>query len=176
MVLVVSGVSLLVHLFSIDYMATDQNKIQFLATLNLFTFFMLLLIISNSVVFLFIGWEGVGMTSYLLINFWSTRLEANKSSLKAIAVNKVGDIALFFGIGLIYYYFQTFDIHEIITICKIVPINLNFVILIAFCLLIAAVAKSAQLGLHTWLPDAMEGQINSRALNNSTICGEIYKK
>ncbi len=164
MVLVISFVSSLVHLFSVDYMYYDKNKITFLSYLNLFTFFMILLVVAGNLVVLFIGWEGVGITSYLLINFWYTRYEANKSSLKAIVINKVGDITLFLFVGLSFYFFGTVEISTMKFIINNEGLNLNLLLLLGVLLFISAVAKSSQLGLHTWLPDAMEGPTPVSAL------------
>lgn len=164
MVVVISFVSFLVHLFSIDYMAHDKNRVTFLSYLNLFTFFMILLVVAGNLVLLFIGWEGVGITSYLLINFWCTRFEANKSSLKAIVINKVGDITLFLFIGLSFYFFNSVEIVKIKFLILSNSLDPNLLLLLGVLLFVSAVAKSSQLGLHTWLPDAMEGPTPVSAL------------
>ena len=172
MLIVITTVSLVVHIYSYEYMNTDPNLGRFLSFLNLFTFFMIMLVVAGNFVQLFIGWEGVGLSSYLLINFWYTRLEANKSALKAIVMNRIGDCALLIAITMAYYYFGTFDF---VTIFQLLPeflirkiqifgIEFDLVTTFGFFILIGAFAKSAQLGLHTWLPDAMEGPTPVSAL------------
>jgi NADH:ubiquinone oxidoreductase subunit 5 (subunit L)/multisubunit Na+/H+ antiporter MnhA subunit len=137
-------------------MSEDPELPLFMAYLSLFTFFMLVLVTAGNFVVLFLGWEGVGLSSYLLINFWHTRSLANKAAMKAIIVNKLGDILFMIAIVAIFFSFGSFDFYKIFPLIneEISNFNIN---LIALCLLGAAVAKSAQLGLHTWLPDAMEG-------------------
>ena len=178
MIVIVLSISTLVHYYSIDYMASDPRLITFLKYLSGFTLAMLVLVTSNNYVLMFMGWEGVGIFSYLLIGFWYTRTLALKASLKAVIVNKVGDVALLIAIGLLLYYFGTtnfFELKSIITYIidfKIdsfelkfyIPIKINLISLICFFLLVAAVGKSAQFGLHTWLPDAMEGPTPVSAL------------
>jgi proton-translocating NADH-quinone oxidoreductase chain L len=172
MFFVVTFISLLVHLYSVSYMGFDVSLNRFLGFLSLFTFFMLVLVSSSNFLQLFLGWEGVGLSSYLLINFWFTRIQANKSALKAMLMNRVGDISLLFGISIIYYVFKSLDFSVLF---NLVPLYSNVFItffgyevhllsLIAVFLFIAAVGKSAQLGLHMWLPDAMEGPTPVSAL------------
>lgn len=166
-------ISLLVHIYSIGYMKYDPNNKKFMAFLTLFTFFMLVLVVSKNLIQLFIGWEGVGLVSYLLINFWQTRINANKSALKAIVVNKVGDIAVFIAIGFLLCSFKTTDFVVISSIIEytvplftiqVFSIFFSSFDVIALMLFIGAVGKSAQFGLHTWLPDAMEGPTPVSAL------------
>src|SRR3984957_5808820 len=166
-------ISLLVHIYSIGYMKHDPNNKKFMAFLTLFTFFTLVLVVSKNLIQLFIGWEGVGLVSYMLINFWQTRVNANKSALKAIIVNKIGDIAVFIAIGLLLSTFKTTDFAVISAVIEntvpLFQIHLFTVAfssfdLIAVMLFIGAIGKSAQLGLHTWLPDAMEGPTPVSAL------------
>lgn len=164
MIFIISFISFLVHLYSIDYMKYDKNLIIFLLFLNLFTFFMIFLVIAGNLFQILIGWEGVGLTSYLLINFWYNRFEANKSSIKAITINKIGDLMLFFFIILNFYLFNTLNILQIKYIILSNNINFNIINLLSCLIFIAAIAKSAQLGLHTWLPDAMEGPTPVSAL------------
>src|SRR5574338_1120961 len=109
MFFVVTFISLLVHLYSVSYMGSDVSLNRFLGFLSLFTFFMLVLVSAPNFLQLFLGWEGVGLDSYLLINFWFTRVQANKSALKAMLMNRVGDISLLFGIAIIYYIFKSLD-------------------------------------------------------------------
>lgn len=172
MFIVVTTISFLVHCYSLDYMKDDENILRFLSYLSLFTFFMLLLVSSANFVQLFIGWEGVGICSYLLINFWYTRVQANKAALKAVLVNKIGDCAFIFALGLIYNSVRSFDF-EVVTHKLILMSDykisffywdVNLVALICFFLFFAAMAKSALFGFHTWLPDAMEGPTPVSAL------------
>lgn len=172
MLIVVTSVSCLVHIYSIEYMNGDPHLPRFMSYLSLFTFFMLILITANNILLLFIGWEGVGLCSYLLITFWYTRLQANKSAIKAMVVNRVGDAALVLGMCLIYYTYNSLDYNVIFAL---VPYLLNDTInilnfefftinVIGLLLLAAAAGKSAQLFLHTWLPDAMEAPTPVSAL------------
>jgi len=172
MLLVITFVSLLVQVYAIEYMSHDLSRTRFVGYLGLFVFFMLVLVTSDNFAQLFIGWEGVGLVSYLLINFWFTRVEAARSALKAVGVNKFGDYALVMAMVFIFYLFGTLDYDEVFYFAQF---NLDFTVdlfgystravtLICFFLLVAAVGKSAQLGLHTWLPDAMEGPTPVSAL------------
>lgn len=172
MLVIITTISSLVHLYSISYMSVDPHLPRFMAYLSIFTFFMLILVTANNLVQMFLGWEGVGLASYLLINFWFTRLAANQSALKALIINRVGDFGLLLAILFIYHLFKTFD-YSIIFMSA--PLFSNFFIfilnykihaitLIGILLFIGAVGKSAQLGLHTWLPDAMEGPTPVSAL------------
>ena len=172
MLIVVTSVSSLVHLYSIKYMETDPHKPRFMAYLEIFTFFMLILVTADNLVQMFLGWEGVGLASYLLINFWYTRLAANQSAIKALIVNRVGDFGLSLGIFTIFYVFKTVDYSIIFSLAPLykdysltfMGIETNGITLIGIFLFIGAVGKSAQLGLHTWLPDAMEGPTPVSAL------------
>ena len=155
MVWVVFTISSLVHLYSTMYMGADPRLYLFLSYLTLFTFFMVVLLVSPNYVQLFMGWEGVGLTSYLLVNFWHTRVAANKSALKALIVNRVGD--LFF----LYLLFLLVAQGETLTF---VDLDGQRHPAVAVFVVVAAAAKSAQLGLHTWLPDAMEGPTPVSAL------------
>nr|WAX04127.1 NADH dehydrogenase subunit 5 [Polysiphonia sp.] len=169
MLLIVSFISLLVHIYSLDYMKLDPHIPRFLSFLSIFTFFMLILVTSGNFLQLFLGWEGVGLASYLLINFWFTRLSANKAALKALIVNRIGDLGILIAILLILQLFE--GSLNFTTIFALVPLTNNYYIfdfhylsIISFFLLIGAIGKSAQLGLHTWLPDAMEGPTPVSAL------------
>jgi NADH-quinone oxidoreductase subunit L len=172
MLVVVTGVSSLVHLYSIGYMSEDPSRPRFFSYLSLFTFAMLMLVTSNNFLQLFFGWEGVGLASYLLIGFWYTRPSANAAAMKAFIVNRVGDFGFALGIFGIWAVFHTLDFDAVF---KAAPalVGKNFVfaghsvdILTTLCLLlfVGAMGKSAQLGLHTWLPDAMEGPTPVSAL------------
>lgn len=174
MIVLVVFVSFLVHLYSMDYMNGDPYIIRFLSYLSLFTFFMLMLVTSGNFVQLFLGWEGVGLSSYLLINFWYTRLQANKSAMKAIIVNRFGDFGIYFALLIIFFFFKSFDfgvVFSLVQLLDLLSLQLNIfsfcfnvVDLICFFLFLGAIGKSAQLGLHTWLPDAMEGPTPVSAL------------
>jgi NADH-quinone oxidoreductase subunit L len=172
MLVVVTGVSSLVHLYSIGYMAEDPHRPRFFSYLSLFTFAMLMLVTANNFLQLFFGWEGVGLASYLLIGFWYTRPSANAAAIKAFVVNRVGDFGFALGIFAVWFVFKTLDFD---TVFKMAPalVGKQFVfaghsvdILTTICLLlfVGAMGKSAQLGLHTWLPDAMEGPTPVSAL------------
>jgi NADH:ubiquinone oxidoreductase subunit 5 (subunit L)/multisubunit Na+/H+ antiporter MnhA subunit len=169
---VVTFISLLVHLYSTEYMSHDPHLPRFMSYLSLFTFFMLILVSADNYIQMFVGWEGVGLCSYLLINFWFTRIQANKAAIKAMIVNRIGDFGLSLGILTLFIQFKAVDYA---TIFSLVPFyanetflflnfEFNLLSLISFFLLIGAIGKSAQLGLHTWLPDAMEGPTPVSAL------------
>lgn len=160
MLFIVSLISCLVHIYSIEYMRSDPNQIKFLQYLTLFTLSMYILITSNNFIQMFIGWEGVGVCSYLLVNFWDTRLQANTSAMKAIIINRIGDINLIMAFILIYDQFLTFDYSTVFALSFY--FNINFFVL--FLLFLGAVGKSAQIFLHIWLPDAMEGPTPVSAL------------
>jgi NADH-ubiquinone oxidoreductase chain 5 len=172
MCVVVTFISFVVHLYSIEYMSHDPHLPRFMSYLSLFTFFMLILVSADNFVQLFVGWEGVGLCSYLLINFWFTRIQANKAAIKAMLVNRIGDFCLLMGIFLIFVNYKAVDYA---TIAALTPLFKNSVInflnfdthlltAIGIFLFLGAVGKSAQIGLHTWLPDAMEGPTPVSAL------------
>lgn len=170
--MVVTTVSFLVHLYSIGYMSHDKAVPRFMAYLSFFTFAMLMLVTSGNFIQLFFGWEGVGLASYLLIGFWHHKDSANAASMKAFIVNRVGDVGLALGIAAIYLTFDTVDIATFLsqlntaTSATFTAFDYEFSRLevIGFLLFIGAMGKSAQLGLHTWLPDAMEGPTPVSAL------------
>jgi NADH:ubiquinone oxidoreductase subunit 5 (subunit L)/multisubunit Na+/H+ antiporter MnhA subunit len=166
MLFIVSLISSLVHLYSISYMKLDPNLIKFLQYLSLFTLSMFILITSNNLIQMFIGWEGVGICSFLLINFWDSRILANTSAIKAIIVNRVGDFGLMVSFILIFHIFGTFDYLSLFSLVELLPnyFYKDFLFLIVFFLFMGAVGKSAQLFLHIWLPDAMEGPTPVSAL------------
>ena len=155
MIWVVFFISLMVHLYSLSYMGADPRLKYFLIYLTLFTFFMIVLLVAPNYVQLFCGWEGVGLTSYLLVNFWHTRTAANKSALKALIVNRVGDVFLLYAIFLMISHSHTVEY---------VDLSVDRHPLVGPFIVAAVAAKSAQLGLHTWLPDAMEGPTPVSAL------------
>jgi len=172
MLVVVTLVSSIVHIYSIGYMSQDPHKPRFMAYLSLFTFAMLTLVTSDNFLQLFFGWEGVGLCSYFLIGFWFKKESANAAAIKAFLVNRVGDFGFALGIFLIFYFFGTVNYDEVfqqitqITDKKInfIGISINSVDLICLLLFIGAMGKSAQIFLHTWLPDAMEGPTPVSAL------------
>ena len=172
MLVIITNVSFLVHLYTTSYMENDPHKPRFLAYLNLFTFFMLILVTADNFVQMFVGWEGVGLVSYLLISFWFTRLNANQSAIKALVVNRIGDLGLCIAMFLIYNHFKSLEYEVIFTLAPLKSfmtsnfcgIEVDNLTIISICLFIGAVGKSAQLGLHTWLPDAMEGPTPVSAL------------
>jgi len=172
MFIVVLPTSFLIHIYAIEYMCYDKNITRFIGYLSLFTLMMFILISAANLIQMFLGWEGIGLASYLLINYWYTREQANKSSIKAIIINRIGDLCLIIAIALIFQQTGTTNYHLIFanlpTSNLFITINsyLNFRILdiITFLILIGAMAKSAQLFLHTWLADAMEGPTPVSAL------------
>jgi NADH-quinone oxidoreductase subunit L len=172
MLVVVTSVSALVHIYSIGYMSHDPHKPRFMAYLSLFTFAMLMLVTSDNFIQLFFGWEGVGLCSYFLIGFWFKKETANSAAIKAFVVNRVGDFSFALGIFLIFYLFGTVNYNEVFQqIPSVVDKRLNFlgfevksIDLICLLLFIGAMGKSAQILLHTWLPDAMEGPTPVSAL------------
>ena len=172
MLVVVTSVSSLVHLYSIGYMSHDPNKPRFMAYLSLFTFAMLMLVVSDNFLQLFFGWEGVGLCSYLLIGFWYKKNSANNAAIKAFLVNRVGDFGLAIAIFLIFNYFGTINYNEVFAKVaeqsnkeiNFIGLNVNLITLISLTLFIGAMGKSAQFLFHTWLPDAMEGPTPVSAL------------
>ena len=172
MLIVVTFISTLVHLYSIEYMRHDPHLQRFMSYLSLFTFFMLILITANNFLQMFVGWEGVGLSSYLLINFWFTRIQANKAAIKAMLVNRIGDFALLLAIFSIYCTFNSLDYDIVFTLVPLFveynivigTIQLPVIDVICILLFIGAMGKSAQIGLHSWLPDAMEGPTPVSAL------------
>ena len=172
MIMVVTSVSALVHIYSIGYMSQDPHKPRFMSYLSLFTFSMLCLVVSDNFLQLFFGWEGVGLCSYLLIGFWFKRETANNAAIKAFIVNRVGDFGLAIGIFIIFLIFGTLNFEEVfLLVPEFTKTNLsifggeyNVITLICVFLFIGAMGKSAQFLLHTWLPDAMEGPTPVSAL------------
>ena len=172
MLVVVTGVSSLVHLYSIGYMHEDPHRPRFFSYLSLFTFAMLMLVTANNFLQMFFGWEGVGLASYLLIGFWYEKPSANAAAIKAFIVNRVGDFGFALGVFGVYYIFGTLDFDKVFAAAPMfvgksfVFAGHNVDILTTLCILlfIGACGKSAQLGLHTWLPDAMEGPTPVSAL------------
>ena len=172
MCVVVTFISFLVHLYSTEYMSHDPHLSRFMSYLSLFTFFMLILVSADNFIQMFVGWEGVGLCSYLLINFWFTRIQANKAAIKAMLLNRIGDFCLLIGIFLIFVNYKAVDYATVSVltpffkgkIINFLNLDINLLTTIGIFLFLGAVGKSAQLGLHTWLPDAMEGPTPVSAL------------
>ena len=172
MLVVINSVSALVHLYSWGYMEEDPDQPRFFAYLSLFTFAMLMLVTADNLVQMFFGWEGVGLASYLLIGFWFRKPSAGAAAIKAFVVNRVGDLGFMLGIFGTYLVFQTTSITEILAAAPgmsgstitFVGMRLYTMDILCILLFIGAMGKSAQLGLHTWLPDAMEGPTPVSAL------------
>ena len=175
MILVVIIISFVVHMYSIEYMYGDPHLIRFLAYLSLFTFFMLILVTGANGIIFFLGWEGIGLCSYLLINFWYTRIAANKAAMKALIINKIGDVCVLLAFIFLFRLYLSLDFilincttwliqKTIFLNMYIFWINVDYTTIILFLFIIGVCAKSAQIGLHTWLPDAMEGPTPVSAL------------
>lgn len=172
LVVTVLTVSTLVHIYSTGYMSHDDTPKRFMAYLGLFTFMMLMLVVADDLLQLFFGWEGVGLASYLLIGYWYGKPSANAAAMKAFVVNRIGDLGLILGIACIYFFFKTLHMDTILSMIassskppiQFLGMNLSVYDIIAGLLFFGAMGKSAQLGLHTWLPDAMEGPTPVSAL------------
>ena len=172
MLVVVTSVSSLVHIYSIGYMSHDPHQTRFFAYLSFFTFAMLILVTSNNFLQLFFGWEGVGLASYLLIGFWHKKDSANSAAMKAFVVNRVGDFGFLIGLAILFFYTSSLDFDIIFSMNEqlssntfsIFNIDFNVLNTACFFLFMGAMGKSAQLFLHTWLPDAMEGPTPVSAL------------
>ncbi|MBI3932616.1 MAG: NADH-quinone oxidoreductase subunit L, partial [Acidobacteria bacterium] len=169
MLLVVTGVGSLIHIYSLGYMAHDEDRVRYFSYLNLFTFFMLLLVLGSSLPLMFVGWEGVGLCSYLLIGFWFRKKSASDAGLKAFVVNRIGDAGLLLGMLVAFYAFGTVDLFQIVQVAHESAPKEAFgewgtLTAIALLLFVGACGKSAQVPLHVWLPDAMEGPTPVSAL------------
>ncbi len=164
MMLIVTGVGLLIHGYSIGYMKEDERFNEFFAQMNLFTFSMLLLVMGANYLILFIGWEGVGLCSYLLIGFWYKQADYNLAARKAFVMNRIGDLGFILGIFLLFVTFGSLNFHEIFSRLEGVRSGTLTISLITLFLLIGALGKSAQIPLYTWLPDAMAGPTPVSAL------------
>ncbi len=170
MMCVVTFVSLMVHIYTLGYMKEDESNIRFFSYISLFTFAMLMLVMSNNLLQLFFGWEAVGLVSYLLIGFWFKKESAIFANLKAFLVNRVGDLGFIIGIGLIasqtnsFNYQDIFAHKELLLNGVIYGVNWPFINVVCLCLFIGAMGKSAQFPLHVWLPDSMEGPTPISAL------------
>jgi NADH-quinone oxidoreductase subunit L len=164
MLLVVSGVSFVIHIYSVGYMHDDPGFPRFFAYLNLFVFFMLILVGANNFLMMFVGWEGVGLCSYLLIGYWYEKKSASDAGKKAFVVNRIGDFGFLLGIFLIFWTFGTLNFLEVFTLAKKFPVGSGVITAITLLLFVGAIGKSAQIPLYTWLPDAMEGPTPVSAL------------
>lgn len=172
MCLIITLVSSVVHVYSIGYMSHDESPQRFMSYISLFTFFMLMLVCSDNFIQLFFGWEGVGLSSYLLIGFWFRKESAKNAAMKAFLVNRVGDIGLALGIFLIFYVFNSVEFTEVFANAArfsedtiyIFDNDVSVITVICILLFLGCMGKSAQIGLHTWLPDAMEGPTPVSAL------------
>lgn len=172
MLLLVGLISGAVHFYSLGYMKKDPSVVRFISYLSLFTFFMFILVSGDNLVQLFLGWEGIGLCSYLLISFWNSRVQANKASIKALIVNRIGDFGFIFGVCLLFYFFRSVDFSIFSCVAPFYKnVTFSFLEIDFFCmdiiclfLFLGSMGKSAQIGLHTWLPDAMEGPTPVSAL------------
>ena len=173
MLLVVTTLSSLIHIYSVGYMHGDKGYPRFFAYLALFTFFMLVLVMANNFLLMFVGWEGVGLCSYLLIGFWYEKKSASDAGVKAFVVNRVGDFGFVLGVLLIFMTFGTLQFTEVFKAVATPAANVTYslfggeisvITLIALLLFLGATGKSAQLPLYVWLPDAMEGPTPVSAL------------
>ncbi len=164
MILIITGIGFLIHLYSMGYMAHDEGHNKFFAYLNLFVFFMLILVMGSSYLLMFVGWEGVGLASYLLIGFWNTNDDYNNAAKKAFIMNRIGDLGFLLGMFFIYFNFKTLDYAPIFAQANMYQLNDPVLVTIALLLFVGAMGKSAQLPLYTWLPDAMAGPTPVSAL------------
>ena len=164
MLLVVSGVSTLIHIYSIGYMHDDEGFYRYFAYLNLFVFAMLILVSANNFLLMFVGWEGVGLCSYLLIGFWYEKQSASDAGKKAFVVNRIGDFGFLLGVFLIFWTFGSVNFSEVFPLAAKYPVGSGVITAITLFLFLGATGKSAQLPLYTWLPDAMEGPTPVSAL------------
>ena len=164
MLLVVSGVSTLIHIYSIGYMYEDEGFYRYFSYLNLFVFAMLTLVSANNFLLMFVGWEGVGLCSYLLIGFWYEKQSASDAGKKAFVVNRIGDFGFLLGIFLIFWTFGSVNFKEVFALAAKYPVGSGVITAITLCLFLGATGKSAQIPLYTWLPDAMEGPTPVSAL------------
>src|ERR1035437_5513320 len=162
--LIITGVGFLIHIYSVGYMHDDPAFGRFFAYLNLFIFFMLLLVLGDSYLTMFVGWEGVGLCSYLLIGFWFKNNDYNKAANKAFIMNRIGDLGFLLGIILIYVTFGSIRYKEVFDVANSFPSSKPVIIAITLLLFVGATGKSAQIPLYTWLPDAMAGPTPVSAL------------
>ena len=164
MLLVITGVGFLIHVYSTGYMHDDEGFNRFFSYLNLFVFFMLLLVLGDNFLVMFTGWEGVGLCSYLLIGFWFKNQDYNDAAKKAFIMNRIGDLGFVLGILLLFSHFGSFNFHEIAENAKSFTVNDPVIVAATLLLFVGAMGKSAQIPLFTWLPDAMAGPTPVSAL------------
>ncbi len=164
MLLIITGVGSLIHVYSIGYMKDDEGQNRFFSYMNLFVFSMLLLVLAANYAIMFIGWEGVGLCSYLLIGFWYKNQDFNNAAKKAFIMNRIGDLGFLLGMFLLFTTFGSLDFIRIFPVAKSIPSGSGTMIAITMLLLLGAVGKSAQIPLYTWLPDAMAGPTPVSAL------------
>ncbi len=164
MLLIVSGVSTLIHIYSVGYMHDDPGFYRFFTYLNLFVSMMLILVSANNFLLMFVGWEGVGLCSYLLIGYYYEKKSASDAGKKAFVVNRIGDFGFLLGMFLIFWHFGTLNFHDVFAQAAKFPVGAGIITGICLCLFVGACGKSAQLPLYVWLPDAMEGPTPVSAL------------
>jgi len=164
MLLIITGIGFLIHLYSTAYMKHDDGYAKFFAYLNLFIFFMLLLVLGSNYVVMFIGWEGVGLCSYLLIGFWYHRVDYASAAKKAFVMNRIGDLGFLLALFVMFYTFGSLEFTNVLPKAAQIPLGDTSVVLISLLLFVAATGKSAQIPLFTWLPDAMAGPTPVSAL------------
>jgi len=162
--LIITGIGFLIHVYSTGYMKEDEGFYRFFAYLNLFIFFMLLLVLGSNYLIMFVGWEGVGLCSYLLIGFWFKNTAYNNAAKKAFVMNRIGDLGFLLGIILIFVTFGSIGYHDVFEQAKNYATGNPTITAIALLLFVGAIGKSAQLPLYTWLPDAMAGPTPVSAL------------
>jgi NADH-quinone oxidoreductase subunit L len=164
MVMIITGVGFLIHVYSMGYMKDDENYSGYFSYLNLFVFFMLILVLSNNYLGMFIGWEGVGLSSYLLIGFWFKKNDYNNAAKKAFIMNRIGDLGFLMGIFILFFYVGSVEYYKVNIFLQEVPLPNDILFYVAICFFIGAMGKSAQIPLFTWLPDAMAGPTPVSAL------------
>ena len=175
MLLIITGVGFLIHVYSIGYMKEDAGFNKFFSYLNLFVFFMLLLVLGDNYLVMFIGWEGVGLCSFLLIGFWFKNPEYNRAANKAFIMNRIGDLGLLLGVILIFTHFGTINFQEVFA--QAGSIDASIISWITILLFVGAMGKSAQLPLYAWLPDAMAGPTPVSALLHAAtrVTAGVYR-
>ena len=164
MLLIITGVGFLIHVYSIGYMHHDEGFNKFFSYLNLFVFFMLILVMGSNYLLMFVGWEGVGLCSYLLIGFWFKNNDYTSAANKAFIMNRIGDLGLILGVILIFVQFGSVEYHEVFAKATSIEVGSQSLTLITILLFVGAMGKSAQIPLYTWLPDAMAGPTPVSAL------------
>ncbi len=164
MLLIITGVGFLIHVYSVGYMSNDEGYNRFFAYMNLFVFSMLILVLGSNYLIMFIGWEGVGLCSYLLIGFWYKNHNYNNAAKKAFIMNRIGDLGFLLGMFLLYLMFKSLDFNTIFSQCSTINHNVHWITIVTILLFVGAIGKSAQIPLFTWLPDAMAGPTPVSAL------------